>query len=64
MERNKIEQQNRTKGGKKNANLYFTPPFLDGLKKVSKAQNVGMSHYIERNLSDKIKDDLKKLDNK
>ena len=33
MKRNKIEQQNRTKGGKKNANLYFTPLFLNGLKK-------------------------------
>ncbi len=59
-----IKQQNRTVGRKKNANLYFTPLFLIDLKKVSEAQQIGMSSYIEQNLSQKITDDLKKLDNK
>ncbi len=64
MGKQNIKQLNRTKGGKKKANLYFTPTFLEGLQEVAKAQQIGMSSYIEQNLSDKIKDDLKKLDNK
>ena len=64
MGKQNIKQLNSTAGGKKKATLYFTPTFLSDLKKVSEAQQIGMSSYIEQNLSQKITDDLKKLDNK
>jgi len=56
-----LKQQNRTVGGKKRVNLYFTPTFLEGLQEVAKDQQIGMSSYIEQNLTSKISRDRKKL---
>lgn len=59
-----IKQENYTRGGKRRVNLYFTPSFLEGLKEVAKDQQIGMSNYIEQNLTSKISKDRKKLGNK